>query len=241
MGETKLKIRLLERTDNPLQIIYAACRQCYSSMYAGDIFDTACGNDDPSKISEFVKKVIASGHDSPLEHVTFTFAIEGVSRALTHQLVRHRVASYSQQSQRYVKESDFEYIIPPVFTKDKKLKDRFLDIMDDIQNGYNDLLGMLKEQGLEGEKANQDARFVLPQAAETKILVTMNCRALKNFFYHRCCTRAQWEICSLANRMLDICKKELPEVFSDAGAKCDSLGFCPEGEKFTCGRYPVKA
>ncbi|MFH1552862.1 MAG: FAD-dependent thymidylate synthase [Candidatus Omnitrophota bacterium] len=241
MAEVRLNVRLLEKTDNALAVVYAACRQCYSPEFAGEIFQKALDSDDPAKIKDFIRKVIASGHESPLEHVKFTFAIEGVSRALTHQLVRHRVASYSQQSQRYVKESDFDYITPPAFKKDDSLNERFVRMMEEIQKGYNDILEMLKGKGTEGEIANQDARFVLPQAAETKIVVTMNCRELKHFFAHRCCTRAQWEIRALAGRMLEICAQELPEVFAAAGAKCEELGYCPEGTKFSCGKYPVKS
>lgn len=240
MAETKLKVRLLERTENAAALIYAACRQCYSADFAGDIFDKAVDAEAPGKIRDFIAKVVASGHESPLEHVKFTFAIEGVSRALTHQLVRHRVASYSQQSQRYVKETEFDYVMPPVFKKDEKLKSGFVSVMGEIQKGYNELLSLLKEKGIEGEAANQDARFVLPQASETKIVVTMNCRELKHFFQHRCCARAQWEIRTLAEVMLEICAGELPEVFGVSGAKCDYLGYCPEGPKFTCGRYPLK-
>jgi thymidylate synthase (FAD) len=163
-----------------------------------------------------------------------------VSRALTHQLVRHRLASYSQQSQRYVKEKDFDYIIPPSVESNSSAKEQFEKLMSDIQVSYNSLLECLSKTGTSGEAANQDARFVLPQAAETKIVVTMNCRELIHFFKHRCCTRAQWEIRQLANSMLAICKVKLPQVFSHAGAKCEDLGYCPEGEKFCCGRYPVK-
>ncbi|RKY41766.1 MAG: FAD-dependent thymidylate synthase [Candidatus Makaraimicrobium thalassicum] len=241
MAEVGLHVELLGKTGNALALIYAACRQCYSSMFAAEIFEKVPALEDPCKVSDFIGKVMASGHESPLEHVKFTFAIEGVSRALTHQLVRHRMASYSQQSQRYVKESNFDYIVPPVFKKDKRLKKRFISVMEDIQRGYNDLLGLLKEEGTEGEIANQDARFVLPQAAETKIVVTMNCRELKHFFAHRCCTRAQWEIRALAGRMLEICRKELPEVFTGIGAKCEELGYCPEGPGFSCGKYPLKS
>lgn len=239
MPETKLNLSLLGKTDNAVAIIYAACRQCYSPAFAGEIFDKAVTDEDPEKTRKFIEKVVASGHESPIEHVKFTFAIEGVSRALTHQLVRHRVASYSQQSQRYVKAENFNYIIPPSFKKDDKIKDRFLSIIENIQEGYNDLLDLLKDKGKEGEAANQDARFVLPQAAETKIVVTMNCRELKHFFGHRCCSRAQWEIRAMADAMLKICREELPEVFGNAGAKCEEIKYCPEGEKFTCGKYPV--
>ena len=240
MAEVQLNVKLLDKTENALEVIYASCRQCYSTDYAGDIFDAAKNSSDKNKIKQFVEKVISSGHESPMEHVKFTFAIEGVSRALTHQLVRHRIASYSQQSQRYVKESEFDYIVPPAFKTDKKLYDKFVALMGEIQKGYNEILLNLKDKGTEGEKANQDARFVLPGASETKIVVTMNARELKHFFGHRCCTRAQWEIRKLADVMLNICKKELPEVFSSLGAKCEELEFCPEGEKFTCGRYPAK-
>lgn len=240
MAEANLNVKLLESTENAAALIYAACRQCYSADFAGDIYEKAKCAPDPAKVREFIAKVVGSGHESPLEHVKFTFAVEGVSRALTHQLVRHRMASYSQQSQRYVKGSEFDYIIPPVFANDEYLKSRFLSTMDDIQKSYNDLLALLKEKGIEGEAANQDARFVLPQASETKIVVTMNCRELKHFFHHRCCARAQWEIRALAEKMLEICAGELPEVFAGTGAKCDDLGYCPEGRKFTCGKYPLR-
>ncbi len=240
MPETEINVKLIDKTHNALELLYAACRQCYSEKFAGDIYEEAVNLKDPLKVSAFIKKIVSSGHESPLEHAKFTFAIEGVSRALTHQLVRHRIASYSQQSQRYVNESKFDYIIPPSFKKDANLKAKFVKIMKDIQSSYNEIVDLLKEKGTQGEEANQDARFVLPQAAETKIVVTMNLRELKHFFYHRCCSRAQWEIQALAYKMLDICKKELPEVFSDFGAKCEELKYCPEGEKFTCGRYLLK-
>ncbi|MCD6407688.1 FAD-dependent thymidylate synthase, partial [bacterium] len=175
-----------------------------------------------------------------LEHVKFTFGVEGVSRALTHQLVRHRIASYSQQSQRYVKAENFEYIIPPLIEKDEILKKEFLTIMEEIKETYNRILKRFEEIGIKGEKANQDARYILPNAAATKIVITMNARELLHFFRVRCCSRAQWEIRELAYKMLEICKEKLPSVFENAGPKCVFLGYCPEGEKFTCGRYPLK-
>jgi thymidylate synthase (FAD) len=196
--------------------------------------------DDLKKQEEFIKKVVASGHESPLEHVKFTFAIEGVSRALTHQLVRHRIASYSQQSQRYVKAENFNYIIPPTIEEDKALMNKFTAVMEDIQKNYDEMLEMFKQKGKSGEGANQDVRFILPQAAETKIVVTMNCRELMHFFAQRCCTRAQWEIRALASKMLAMCKETLPAVFSGAGAKCVTLSYCPESKQFSCGKYPAK-
>jgi thymidylate synthase (FAD) len=237
MPQTHLRVKLLEMSENAIPLIYAACRQCYAEKFAGDIFfDTSS----IEKKAAFVQKVVASGHESPLEHVKFTFAVDGVSRALTHQLVRHRLASYSQQSQRYVKEGDFDYVIPPAIERDPAAHKEFTDLMAGIQKSYTKLLGLMEKANIAGEAANQDARFVLPQAAETKIVVTMNCRELLHFFNHRCCARAQWEIRALAEEMLAVCREKLPAVFTGGGAKCESLGYCPEGEKFCCGKYPVK-
>jgi thymidylate synthase (FAD) len=238
MPEVDLNVKLLETSRDAVSLIYAACRQCYSPRFAAELFDEK--DTTAAKQAEFIRRVVASGHESPLEHAKFTFAIEGVSRALTHQLVRHRIASFSQQSQRYVKETNFDYIVPPFISEDKELKDEFLNIMGSIQESYNKLLETFKSRGRVGERANEDVRFVLPQAAETKIVVTMNARELIHFFHQRCCARAQWEIKRLADKMLVICIKELPEVFEEAGAKCVALGYCPEGEKFTCGKYPLK-
>ncbi|MDD5120522.1 MAG: FAD-dependent thymidylate synthase [Candidatus Omnitrophica bacterium] len=238
MAKVELNVKLLEMSKDAISLIYVACRQCYSEKFAGEVFsDTSIPQE---KQAEFVKKIVSSGHLSPLEHVKFTFAIEGVSRALTHQLVRHRLASYSQQSQRYVKERDFDYIIPPSIEQNSEAKREFMGLMQAIQQSYTKLISLMNKDDINGEAANQDARFVLPQAAETKIVVTMNCRELLHFFEHRCCARAQWEIRKLANIMLGICKEKLPVVFSRAGAKCEALEYCPEGEKFNCGRYPVK-
>ena len=239
MGQIKLHVQLLQMTDNAVELVYAACRQCYSSEFAGDIF---CATDVPNDKKEaFVRKIVASGHESPLEHVNFTFAVKGISRALSHQLVRHRIASYSQQSQRYIKETEFDYVIPPTVSSDPELKTEFETLMKNIQQSYNLMIDRFKSKGLKGEKANQDARFVLPQAAETKIVITMNARSLLHFFKARCCQRAQWEIRQLGEAMLVICREKLPSIFLNAGAKCVALDYCPEGEQFSCGRYPVKA
>lgn len=237
MSQVKLNVKLLEMTPRAISIIYAAYRQCYSSKFAGNIF--ANQKEKLENEIEFIRKVVETGHESPLEHVNFTFAIEGISRALTHQLVRHRIASFSQQSQRYVKEINFDYIIPPSIEEDKELKEEFIKIMDRIQISYNSMLEKFKAKGRIGEKANEDARFILPQAIETKIIMTMNCRELLHFFKQRCCSRAQWEIRELANKMLEISKNKLPVIFSKGGAKCIAFGYCPEG-KFTCGKYPLK-
>ncbi|MCL0086424.1 FAD-dependent thymidylate synthase, partial [Thermodesulfovibrionales bacterium] len=171
----------------------------------------------------------------PLEHASFTFAIEGISRACSHQLVRHRIASYSQQSQRYVsEEAGFDYVIPPVIKEDEDLKRRFEDLMAESQEAYNYTVGRLREKGIKGESANQDARFILPNAAETKIMVSMNARELLHFFRVRCCNRAQWEIREMAVEMLRLVKKTAPLIFSKAGPEC-LYSPCPEGE-YTCGK-----
>ncbi|MFA4983937.1 MAG: FAD-dependent thymidylate synthase [Candidatus Omnitrophota bacterium] len=238
MGQAQLHLELLDFSQNAVSLIYAACRQCYSARFAAGMFRD--GEKEIKKREEFIRTVVSSGHESPLEHVKFTFAAEGVSRALTHQLVRHRLASYSQQSQRYVKEEDFDYIIPPSIEAQEETKKKYIAVMREIQKNYNSLLKALEKKNKKGESANEDARFILPQASETKIVFTMNCRQLLHFFKERCCSRAQWEIRRLAEEMLKICKKKLPAVFANAGAKCVILGYCPEGERFTCKRYPTK-
>lgn len=241
MPEAKLKVKLMSMTKDPISVIYASCKQCYSANFAGDIFDEAVnGSSTLPKQINFVQRIMASGHQSPLEHVNFTFAIEGISRACTHQLVRHRLASYSQQSQRYVKEKEFDYVIPPSIKKDQLLLVLFENFMKECQIKYSEIVECFQQKNISGEKAYQDARFILPNAAETKIVVTMNARELLHFFSVRCCTRSQWELRRLAEAMLEVTKEKLPAVFGSAGAKCQTLEYCPEGEKFTCRRYPLK-
>ena len=237
MAESKLKVKLIAQTPEALKVVYSAARQCYSSDAAGDIFDQAQGDDD---VEGFIEKILASGHESPLEHVSFTFAIEGISRVCSHQLVRHRIASFSQQSQRYVREQDFDYIVPDSMKSDPEIKKIFEGLLSDIQSSYNKMLDLFKRKGISGEQANQDVRFVLPGACETKIAMTMNLRELIHFFSLRLCSRAQWEIRALAQEMLKICKNSSPTLFKNVDVKCVSLGYCPEGEKFSCGRYLTK-
>ncbi len=236
MPAVKPRVVLLSHTPKPLELIYSACRQCYSPGFVGDGWDE---NDFAStkKQADLVLKIMESGHTSTIEHVSFSFAIEGISRALSHQLVRHRIASYSQQSQRYVDGSQCNYIVPPAIAKNPKALQRFEEFMQEVGKAYNDIHTLLTEQG-RGAKANEDARFVLPQAAETRIVMSMNCRSLLNFFSHRCCNRAQWEIRNVANQMLEICRETLPQVFNQAGAPCERTKICPEG-KFCCGKYPT--
>lgn len=241
MPVVRPRVDLLAHTPDPLSLIYAAFRQCYHAGFVADMWPRLLAGDiSREKQAEFVAAILESGHASPVEHVSFTFALGGVSRALTHQLVRHRVASYSQQSQRYVDGSDFDYVIPPEIAQRPAARARFEAVMREIGTAYRELKAVLETEGRTGSKANEDARFVLPQAAASNIVVTMNCRALLNFFEHRCCRRAQWEIREVADRMLALCRDVLPEVFAVAGAKCERLRYCPEGEKFCCGRFPVR-
>ena len=236
MPPVTLQVKLLEMSKDPLNLLYVAYRQCYSAQWAGDMWEE---NGNEKRRAAFIQEMMRSGHDSPLEHVKFTFAVEGVSRALTHQLVRYRVASYSQQSQRYVDMKNFGYVIPPSIASDEAMRTEFEQCMNEIQRSYQVLLDRFAEKGVAGERSHEDARFVLPQAGESKIVVTMNCRELLHFFSQRCCQRAQWEIRGLANRMLEICREKLGPVFENSGAKCERLGYCPEG-KFSCGRFPLK-
>ena len=241
MSAKRSIVRLLASTPNALSLIYAAFRQCYSPGSAADLWDRLlAGAMDQQSQAGFIARILESGHDSPVEHVSFTFAVEGISRACTHQLVRHRIASYSQQSQRYVDGSAFDYVIPPAIQALPEAKARFESFIEEAGRAYADLKSLLEGEGRKGTEANEDARFVLPQAAETKIVITMNCRSLLHFFELRCCRRAQWEIRGMAEQMLDLCRQELPAIFSTAGAKCERLGYCPEGERFTCGRYPLR-
>ncbi len=239
-------VTLITHTPEPEKVIASAAKLCYSSS---DI-ETLMNGLTTGKIESFIKKLTDLGHQSPLEHCSFTFGIEGVSRSLTHQLVRHRIASYSQKSQRYVTEGQFEYIIPPEIENIPEARTLFIKTMEDDQRTYDRLVDILTKkhfndllsQGMNENKARQisekraieDARFVLPNACETKIIVTMNIRSLLHFFEERCCSRAQWEIRQMANIMLTICKEVAPNLFANAGASC-VRGRCKEG-KMSCGQ-----
>jgi thymidylate synthase (FAD) len=231
MSEAKLKVILIKHTPNPEQTVAMAAKLCYSPSDIESLKDKIQAKDQKN----FVERLIKMGHMSPVEHTSFSFAIEGISRACSHQLVRHRLASYSQQSQRYVSEaSGFDYIIPPSIKADKELKKYFESAMKQAQEAYANIVKKLNDNGVKGESANQDARFVLPNAAETKIIVTMNARELLHFFHQRCCNRAQWEIRQMADKMLALAKKTAPVIFSQAGPGC-LYAPCPEGE-YSCGK-----
>jgi len=170
--------------------------------------------------------VLPSGHHSVIEHASFTFSVEGVSRSLTHQLVRHRIASFSQQSQRYIRFDEPDFITPPRVRSEERANKVFTEAMVEAWKSY---IGLL-ELGI----ADEDARYVLPNAAVNNITITMNARELIHFFSIRCCTRAQWEIREMANIMLELVKGVAPRIFRDAGASCVNLGYCPEQE--SCGK-----
>lgn len=217
-----MKVTLLEHTPNPERIVAMSARLCYSQVGAAQLAEKMTDK----QVEQLLNKLVSMGHMSPFEHASFTFAVEGVSRVLTHQLVRHRIASYAQQSQRYVKENAFEYILPPSIANNEQAKARFEQLMTDIQSAYNELNALGVHQ--------EDARYVLPNATETKIVISMNTRALYNFFELRCCLRAQWEIRNMAQQMLVLLKEKSPLLFAKAGAPCIVRGICPEGE-FCCG------
>ena len=222
-----MQVELLYHTPDPERAIATAARLCYAPVGAKELMETM----PPERVASVLSTIMAGGHFSTLEHVSYTFAIDGVSRALTHQLVRHRLASFNQQSQRYVKfKEGIEVIKPDTIAKNEKANALFDSAMQVAEQAYADLV----ELGIPAE----DARFVLPNAAETKIVVTMNVRELLHFFELRCCNRAQWEIRELACKMLDLVRPSAPFVFKRAGAPCVS-GPCREG-KMTCGDpYPA--
>ena len=190
-----MHVKLLRHTPDPEQVVAMAGRLCYSAACLDDLEEKMT----PEESARMIRMLVRMGHLSTVEHVTFTFAVEGVSRVLTHQLVRHRIASYEQQSQRYVKASAMETVLPPTIAADPAAKAEFEACMRHLQDVYNDLAD---KYGIPAE----DARYVLPNAAETKIILTFNVRSLLNFFTLRCCTRAQWEIRELAWRMLAECR-----------------------------------
>ena len=228
--ETKLKVTLMEHTPNPERLVSAAAKLCYSDCGIDEITE----NLTDEIVNKFVGMLADVGHDSPLAHICFTFGVEGVSRVLTHQLVRHSVGTgFSQKSQRYVNEGSFEYIIPPEIAKDPLMTEIFKTTMIMDQEVYDLMVEMLMAKGRTEKESIEDARFLLPNACETKIVVTMNARALMNFFKKRCCNRAQWEIRAMAEMMLVECKKVAPILFKNAGALCVK-GMCLEGS-FSCG------
>jgi thymidylate synthase (FAD) len=221
-----LKVELLTHTPEPDRLVAAAARLCYSPDGIAQILERI----HTAKMQQLIAQLRESGHESPFEHVSFSFGVEGVSRALTHQLVRHRMASYSQQSQRYVKIENFAVIVPPTVAKNPELTKVFQDTMEEIRSAYRSLIAA----GIPAE----DARYLLPNACESKIIVTMNARSLLNFLEIRSCARAQWEIRQLALKMRDLLFCVAPLLFGLSGPTCETMGYCREG-KLGCGRAPA--
>ena len=240
------KVTLITHTPDPEMTIASAARLCYSPATIAQVQEKLT----PEKAGEFVEMLAGLGHQSPIEHAVFTFGIEGVSRALLAQITRHRIASFSVQSQRYVRLDDFRYVVPPEIEAIPEAKAAFLASMEEDARRYLDLAHKLEEghtarlmaEGMPekaarakaGKQANEDARFVLPNACETKMVVTMNARSLQNFFHLRCCSRAQWEIRQLAEEMFKLVYPVAPHIFAKSGPACVS-GPCPEG-KMCCGK-----
>jgi len=241
-----LSVKLIAHTPVPEQVIAAAAKTCYSPRPISQIMDDL----DDESAAGYVDMLSEMGHDSPIEHASFTFAIEGVSRSLLAQLTRHRIASYSVKSQRYVSEKQFTYVTPPEIAAIPEAEELYRKSMQRDQEDYDALVKILTRKhlaeklaaGMEEKaaksaarkQAQEDARYVLPNACDTQLIVTMNARSLKNFFAHRCCNRAQWEIRELARQMLILVRETAPALFAKAGPSC-LYGPCPEG-RMSCGK-----
>ena len=239
-------VTLIAHTNDPEKTVAAAAKLCYSDAHIETLLDGLT----PEKTAAFLQKLSDFGHASPIEHASFTFGIEGVSRTFLAQVTRHRIASFSVQSQRYVRLEDFRYVIPPEIEKIPEAKAQFVKAMNEDAAKYLELVRTLEEshtaalvaQGMPekaarakaAKQANEDARFVLPNACETKMVMTMNCRSLLNFFSLRCCRRAQWEIREVARQMLKLVLPLAPHIFAAAGPRCLN-GSCPEGA-MCCGK-----
>jgi thymidylate synthase (FAD) len=223
--ETSVNVKLIKYTQEPERTCAMAARQCYSAAGVKELQEKMTDE----QVAKLLNDVIKSGHTSVLEHALFTFAVEGISRACSHQLVRHRIASYSQQSQRYVNAKGFNYIIPSSIKSNPVMKEKFEAFMDGAAKAYAEF----SDAGIN----NEDARFVLPNACETKIVISMNARELVcNFFKERTCERAQWEIRAMAREMMKQCKEVAPNIFKFAGASCETDKICRQGSR-SCGKW----
>lgn len=243
MDGVKAKVNLIGYTTTvngggPEEIVAAAAKLCYSKVGAIEIAEKM----NEESIAKFISMLASIGHYSPFEHANFTFMIEGISRACSHQIVRHRTGKYSQQSQRYVDlEDTFKVVVPPEIADSPEATQLYKKSIIDDFDAYRNITEVLKQKYIDngvdekaaGKKAIEDARFALPNACETKIVMTMDARNLINFFEKRCCSRAQWEVREVANQMLDLVLEVAPNLFAKAGAKC-VFGKCPEG-KMSCG------
>jgi thymidylate synthase (FAD) len=217
-----VRVTLLSYTQNAERLCAAAAHSCYSGSGASELMQ----EEDEGRIERRLRAPLSAGHHSVIEHAAFTFSIEGISRASSHQLVRHRIASFSQQSQRYVKMENADYVMPESIGRDEEAASRYRELMDRIWEEYRFLSERVPKE---------DARYVLPNACVTNITVTMNARELWHFFELRCCNRAQWELRAVADEMLRQVQEVSPSIFSNAGPPCVSRGRCPEGP-LSCGR-----
>ena len=233
MPEVKLNVALVRHTLSPEEVVALGARLCYSKATVEDLTRRVEERDQTA----FCQKILGMGHDSVLEHASFTFGVEGVSRVLLAQLTRHRLASFSVQSQRYVSyENGFGYIMPPkIAALGEEAQAEYHAQMQQMHAWY---VAWQEKLGKCGEGANEDARFILPGGCETRLMLTMNVRELRHFFSLRMCTRAQWEIRALATEMHRLCMEVAPALFADAGPGC-LRGACPEGEK-SCGQLRQK-
>lgn len=241
-----LSVKLVAHTENAEKIVAAAAKMCYSNATTEEIISKL----DDGQTEKFLDMLVEIGHESPVEHASFTFAVDGVSRTLLAQLTRHRIASYSVQSQRYVKENNFAYVTPPEIECDEEAKKIYIDTMKRDSESYLKLSEILEEkhyarlisEGMGEKKARssaqknaiEDARYVLPNSCETKLMMTLNTRSLYNFFKLRTCNRAQWEIRDLAREMLFLCREAAPTLFARSGPSC-LYATCSEG-KMCCGK-----
>jgi len=217
-----MKVKLIAYTPDPELVVAASASTSFKAKGPSHSFEKYSKVEEREKVKKIIRELLKHNHLSPIEHVSFTFALEGVSRSLTHQLVRHRIASYTQQSQRYVKVDTSEdwFVIPKTYEGEQRKK--FVERMKQIAKWY--------EEDLKAGIPAEDARFLLPNATKTNIVVTMNARELYHFFNLRCCNRAQWELREVATEMLRQVKKVAPTLFEKAGPSCVTLGFCPEGD-----------
>ena len=242
-----MKVALISHTPNPEQLVASAAKVCYSSLTPEEIIDRVEENEEQT--AKYLDMLVQLGHESPIEHISFTFCVSGVSRSLLAQLTRHRIASYSVRSQRYVSEKNFDVVVPPQIAEDPESLAIYEQTIAACRDGYEKLAARMTQRIVEREgidpenktamaaasrKAAEDARFVLPNACETQMFFTMNARSLLNFFRHRCCSRAQWEIRDMAEQMLALVYPVAPHIFAQAGPAC-LKGRCPEG-KMSCGK-----
>lgn len=237
--EVELKVQIIAHTPDPERVIASSAKLCYSQVGIDEINE----NMTDEEVQKFLNILINMKHFSPSEHASFTFAIEGVSRALLAQITRHRMASFSVVSQRYVNLKDtFQYIMPEEIRDTPEAIQIYKNSITQSLEDYTGLFEILQQKYINSgmsvsqaeKKAIENARYVLPNASETKLVVTMNARELMHFFSLRCCSRSQDEIRELADEMLRQVKKVAPTVFKKAGATC-TFGACSEG-KMSCGK-----